>query len=189
MPEDFWNTGARLLNPDILHIPEISAVLHQAGKAYGMRPESAVLYLGAKAMEIAALLLEYVQTYKKKIPSRIQPEASGKIEEAKAILEANIKHPPLVSELAKQIGTNKNRLQAGFKLHTGLSVSGYLRFCRMNKALEILGDSDAAISYVAREVGYQSEANFYKNFKTMFSMSPNQMRKLLTGNKEDNYKL
>ncbi len=185
LPEDFWNTGARLLNPDILHIPEISAVLHQAGKAYGMRPKSAVLYLEAKAMEIAALLLEYVQMYKGKVPSRIQPEASGKIEKAKAILEDNLKHPPSVTQLAQRIGTNKNRLQAGFRLHTGLTVSGYLRSCRMNKALEILGDSDTAISEVARAVGYQSEANFYKNFKIMFSMSPGQMRQLLTGNCEE----
>ncbi len=181
LPENFWATGARLLNPDVLYIPKISAVLHQAGEAHGMPPASAAPYLAAKAMEIAALLLEYLDTYKNTCPTKVKPEILSKIEAAKSILGKNLKSPPLVTELAKKLGTNQNRLQAGFRLYTGRSVAGYIRSLRMNKALEILLDPDISISEVARKVGYQSETNFYKNFKSMFAMRPNQMRKLLTG--------
>lgn len=178
LPDDFWETAGPILNPAVLCIPEISSALRQAGSCTGMNDFAAAAYLKGKAIEIAALLVEYVCSHGHTEVIGISEEIKNKIAAAQDIIIQNLINPPVVVELADQVGLNKNKLQQGFRYCTGYTVAEYIRICRMEKALELLQDGTMTIAEVAARVGYQCAANFYKAFEKTFHVRPGEMRRL-----------
>jgi len=52
----------------------------------------------------------------------------------------------------------------------------YLTWWRMTRAARLLRESDAPLSAIARQVGYESPFAFSHAFKRLFGQSPNQYR-------------
>lgn len=181
LPADFWERAPQVLNPDVLYIPEASSILRQVSGKLELQPVSLAVYLKAKAMEVAALLIEYVYSRKQAPVYRSGADIQGKIATAQEILAQSMAKPPVVTHLAELVGLNKNALQKGFRHCTGHSVAEYIRAKRMEKALELLREGILPIADVARLSGYQSPANFYKAFSKTFAMRPAEMRMLLQG--------
>lgn len=179
LPDDFWERAPQVLNPDVLYIPEISSVLRQVAGKLESQPEALPIYLKAKAVETAALLIDYVYSRKSVAVRAISEDTRKKVSAARKILNENLKQPPIVMHLAELVGLNKNALQQAFRHCTGHSVGEYLRACRMEKALTMLKETELSIADIARHSGYQSPANFYHAFEKTFSMPPGEMRKLM----------
>ncbi len=59
---------------------------------------------------------------------------------------------------------------------SGVTLSQYITNTRMNKAKELLCNSDIPISEIIKNVGYRSESLFYGTFRKYFGMNPNEMR-------------
>lgn len=179
LPEDFWERAPQVLNPDVLYIPEISTALRQVGGKLNLAPAALAVYQKAKAMEVAALLVEYVYSRKAATVPMKSADMRQKIAAAQKMLDQNLQEPPVVTHLAELVGLNKNALQRGFRHFTGHSVGEYLRARRMEKALELLRGPDMPVAEIARRSGYQSPANFYNAFTKTFAMRPGDMRALL----------
>ncbi len=179
LPADFWERAPQVLNPDVLYIPEVSSVLRQVRGKLELAPEALAVYLKAKAMEVAALLLEYVYSRQHAPVRQISAETQVKIAAAQNILAQNMEKPPVVTHLAELVGLNKNALQQGFRHCTGHSVAEYLRVQRMERALELLKNGNLPVMEIARQAGYHSPANFYNTFEKTFAMRPLEMRMLL----------
>lgn len=64
-----------------------------------------------------------------------------------------------------------------FKQYTGKSFVNYVNQVRMDKAMELLRESDMKIYEVAEEVGFASLPYFNRVFKSVTSMTPNEYRK------------
>lgn len=79
--------------------------------------------------------------------------------------------------LAEQVYLNPAYLSRLFRRETGLSLTDYMVKLRMNKAKELLENSNEKVSDIAFEVGYANFSHFSKLFKKTTGLTPQEYRK------------
>lgn len=82
-----------------------------------------------------------------------------------------------LQELANYVGLSKNYFSGAFKIYEGETVWEYLTKIRINKSMELLKSTNYTIFEISQKVGYKSEYHFYRLFKKMVGMTPQQFRK------------
>lgn len=65
-----------------------------------------------------------------------------------------------------------------FKEEQGISIIRYIHMVRIERAKELLTQTDFKIEYIAMQIGYPEVSNFYLQFKRLVDMTPEQYRKL-----------
>ncbi len=91
-------------------------------------------------------------------------------------LELDYRKPPLFADLAREIGTNQNKLKAVFKEAFGATMAGYCLERRMREAQQLLLEATLTIAQVAERVGYEHQSSFAAAFSSHVGMSPRQYR-------------
>ena len=81
-----------------------------------------------------------------------------------------------IGSAAEAMGINAARVSVLYKEHTGMHPSAYLQSLRMDKAKELLRDSDLPIKEIAVKVGYFDSSSFIRRFRQNTSMTPAQYR-------------
>lgn len=81
-----------------------------------------------------------------------------------------------IREVASQMGISLKHFERLFKTQVGLSPKGYLRFVRVEKAKQLLRDSDMKVTTVALEVGYSDLRHFERDFKRVAGLLPKEYR-------------
>lgn len=114
---------------------------------------------------------------------RINETERDKLYQAKEIIENNISQPPSLNELSKLIGLNNNKLKKNFKELFGIPVFKYLHEERLNKAHELLCNTDMSVQETAWYVGYESLSSFSNAFHKKFGTRPNEIRQQFFSNK------
>lgn len=94
-------------------------------------------------------------------------------------MEGHYHNPMTIAEVAAHVGLDRNYLGALFKKQSGRTMQQCLMDMRMNKACELLLDTDIRIADVARSVGYTDQLQFSKAFRTKLSMSPLEYRRTI----------
>lgn len=95
-----------------------------------------------------------------------------------AYLHANYDNPALsVAALARRVHMSLSTLHRLFARHTHMSVTGYVMQLRIGRASAALIGSDRPIARIADEAGYQSLANFHRQFKAMKGVTPRAFRR------------
>jgi transcriptional regulator GlxA family with amidase domain len=82
-----------------------------------------------------------------------------------------------VTALARSVGVSRPVLARRFVEQTGLSPMRYLAQKRMERAAELLRDSDAALAQIGALVGYDSEFAFNRAFKRHHQLAPGSFRR------------
>ena len=136
------------------------------------------VYLQAKAFELLALYLDAIASEPKQIAPRLKSDTIACLHHAKDILTRQFESPPLLSELAQQVGVSKRTLQRGFRGLFGTTVVGYLKQQRLLQAERLLRQGDRTVAEVATVVGYGHLGHFAGDFKQQFGLTP---RECLTG--------
>lgn len=85
-----------------------------------------------------------------------------------------------LDRVAKEANTSRYHLCRFFKKRVGISPMKFVTYMRLEKAKELLGRSDLAISAVASEVGLNDTSSFIKLFKRFTGMTPTGYKKSLT---------
>ncbi|WP_228894772.1 AraC family transcriptional regulator [Pseudoduganella aquatica] len=83
-----------------------------------------------------------------------------------------------VESLARTAGMSRSGFAARFKTVVGQSPLDYLTQWRMHCATRLLQQGNAALSEVARQVGYESVAAFNRVFRRETAMTPGAFRKV-----------
>ena len=136
------------------------------------------LYLESKIIELMALRLQQeVETKTFYSNDLIKPDALEKVYHAKNILEHNLENPPSLSELAEQVKLSHHQLKCGFRQIFGMTIFQYLHQYRLDKARQLLYESNMRIAEVANIVGYSHLGRFAGAFKKKFGISPSQCLK------------
>jgi AraC-like DNA-binding protein len=99
------------------------------------------------------------------------------IEQAMTYLQSNYQRDISLDNCAEAIGTNPFFLSKSFKQVTGKNFIDYLTELRMEKAKELLRESELKINDVAGQVGYQ-HSYFNRIFKKLEGMTPTRFREL-----------
>lgn len=95
---------------------------------------------------------------------------------AQKILRQLISEPPTLEGLARELGTNRRRINEAFQACCGLPVFGWLREERLRQAHYLLGSTDMPVTEIAEYVGYSTSANFAKAFRERYACSPSALR-------------
>ena len=95
---------------------------------------------------------------------------------AMARLERDYRQPPRFADLAREIGTNQNKLKAVFKEAFGVTMADYCLERRMREAQQLLLEATLTIAQVAERVGYEHQSSFAAAFRGHVGMSPREYR-------------
>lgn len=81
-----------------------------------------------------------------------------------------------MAELASEACMSSSTLQRHFRRAYGCSVMDFIRKARLEHARQQLLSSDASITHIALDAGYNSAANFATAFRRQFGHPPSQLR-------------
>lgn len=106
----------------------------------------------------------------------IQPEAQDPfLQKLKGIIEDNLSNEQFgVSELADAIGMSRSNLLRKVNKLAGLSVSQFIRNIRLHHAAEMLQSSEATVSEIAYQVGFNSTSYFIKCYREYYGYPPGE---------------
>ena len=88
----------------------------------------------------------------------------------------NYDMPITVNQLAEIERYNVTYYNEWFKQHTGLSPSYYLRCIRINRAKDLLINTNFSVMEIAVMVGYSSNSTFTRAFHSIAGMTPKSYR-------------
>ena len=106
----------------------------------------------------------------------LAPSTEQYLKQANDWIEHNYSQKFLTTQIAQHIGLNSSYLSRLFKAEYDLSLKEYITQYRVNRAMELLKNSQLTISEVSRSVGYTDSFVFSKMFKKHTGKSPSQYR-------------
>ncbi|TCM99549.1 AraC family transcriptional regulator [Paenibacillus sp. BK033] len=113
--------------------------------------------------------------YQKELSCRAGSEVKRLIEAAMIYMQQHYRQDISLDNCAEHIGTNPFYLSKSFKVVTGKNFIDYLTELRIERAKELLRESELKINDVAEQVGYQ-HSYFNRIFKKLEGMTPTSYR-------------
>ena len=122
---------------------------------------------------------EHDQVLKDKYPktSLLKSELKTIKQLGNKIIEHSSKEYTL-RQLSLETGLSQVKLQEGFKLLYGRTVTDYIRHVRLETARDLIKNSDLTISEVVYSIGFTSRSYFSKIFKEKYDISPSKFKKV-----------
>lgn len=108
-----------------------------------------------------------------------QETTASRIFQATRAIQSDLLRTVVVGELADHVGMSQSAFFEHFKAVTGTSPLQYQKDLRLLHAREALRASDAKVSEIAFRVGYESSAQFSREYARKFGLSPRQDRTAL----------
>lgn len=105
------------------------------------------------------------------------------IKKLTTIIEQNIDNPNFdVNELVAEIGMSRTVLYKKVQTLTDHSVAGFIKNMRLNKAAQLLKNTNFPVSEVTFMVGFNDRKHFSKEFKKYYKLSPTVFKSSQTSN-------
>lgn len=82
-----------------------------------------------------------------------------------------------IDELARKFLMNPSTMKALFKSVYGASLASHIREHRMERAAELLRETDESIGEIAAAVGYESQSRFSAEFRKAHGVLPTEYRR------------
>lgn len=105
-----------------------------------------------------------------------QETTASRIHMATREIQSSLSDTIVVSDLAQRVGMSNSAFFEQFKAVTGTSPLQYQKDLRLLKARDDLKTSRAKVSEIAFGVGYESSAQFSREYARKFGRSPRQDR-------------
>lgn len=130
---------------------------------------------GALGLRALALVTEQLAR------SEATDPASAWVRTAEQRLAADLREPPAVERLARELGVSYTHFRREFRRITGLAPHRYLARLRLMQARRMLGASSLTLESMAERLGYSSAFHLSAAFKREFGESPRAWRQRLRG--------
>jgi len=98
------------------------------------------------------------------------------IKQALGFLHQNYAQPINRKDVALAVGVNPNYLSQIFRQEVSISPLDYLNRLRIQKAKELLSQSQDTITKIATQVGFNDSAYFSRVFHKLTGQSPQEFR-------------
>lgn len=132
---------------------------------------------GQKHEEFTAWLVETACQMNEVMKRRRDNTARQVIEEAKQYIQEHYTDPDLsVEMICRQLHMSPAYFSTMFRKETGTTYVAYLTEVRLNKAVELLNETNDKTYVIARKVGYQEQNYFSYVFKKKYGVSPTRFR-------------
>lgn len=99
-----------------------------------------------------------------------------KLSEAVQLMEANIEEPLSTDDIANLVGLSRRQLERLFKQYLGSLPSRYYLELRLQRARQLLLDTNHSIVQVGLMCGFSSGSHFSTAFGTLFGNTPREER-------------
>jgi AraC-like DNA-binding protein/ligand-binding sensor protein len=132
-------------------------------------------------MELISLIGNYIVESENKIFFLSQINERDKISSARQYVEKRYQQKFTVSDVASYVYLSPSHFSHLFKKETGLSFVQYLNTYRVEKAEELLTNTDLDITEIAAKVGFQSIPHFNRIFRKISKSSPREYRNSKAG--------
>lgn len=132
------------------------------------------IYLEARVLELLARQLEAYPA-EGTIRGDHSQEDIARLNEARKIVEDNLRFPCSLRELCRRTGLNEYKLKSGFRSLFGATVFGYLTELRMERAGHLL-EAGRSVNEAAEQVGYKNANHFSAAFKKHCGVTPSKFK-------------
>lgn len=92
------------------------------------------------------------------------------------LLDSQLERRINVNELARTSGLSARQVHRLFKAHLGVSPQAYHRQLRLQRAREMLRQTELSILEIAMSSGFASSSDFSRAYRKAFNQSPNEDR-------------
>jgi len=107
----------------------------------------------------------------------LKQEEKERLIAIKLLLEQNLQTHYTLPELAKKAFMNEFKLKKGFRQLFNKSIHALHYELRMQKAIQLLKETDLRLEDIAREIGYQFLTSFISAFRRSYKVTPYTYRK------------
>ncbi|MBB1150322.1 helix-turn-helix transcriptional regulator [Myroides sp. NP-2] len=157
------------IRPEMLDIIQIIVSCERKGSLRSV-------YLQNKIEELLFLQLE--QSFKQEIiGTTISARDQAKIKLAENFITQKLDHTFSLKDIAQHIGSNEFKLKTQFKIMYGTTVFGYITQLKMNKAKQLLTQTELSVTEIAEVLGYKSQNHFSTVFKKQHGYTPSELKK------------
>lgn len=167
-----------LRRDDVADMGTLPGTIRRIGQSLLRQPlEGAMgrLFLQSKALDLLAH--QFAHMGDSPDPRSLSPMELAKVRMARDRLLADLRDPPDLDQLAREVGLPSKKLNRGFRELFGMTVFAYLRDARLDAAREALEEGTGLpLKQLAWELGYGQVSNFVTAFRRRFGLTPGSYR-------------
>jgi len=132
------------------------------------------LFLEGKTFEMLVIQIAQYEddANGENLPQILRKSDIQKVDYVAKRIQGDLSTNLTVETLAKEAGTNVNKLQEGFKYVYNLTVNKYMQHIKLEAAKEMLKMSEKNISEIVTSIGLNNRSYFSKIFKEKYGVSP-----------------
>lgn len=163
---------------------ELMRDLYEQMQALGsqqMKEDVEKVYQSANLSSICEVVEDCIRRFEKHCVED-DGAARSDVERVRHYIRYHVDEELRTDQLAALVYLSQTYLSYIFKKETGMTISRYIRQCRMEKAKELLTQTDMKIVQVCEKVGFSNVSYFCQSFREYAGMSPERYRK---GGKDD----
>lgn len=123
--------------------------------------------------ELAAMIVSFILTNE-----IINPEIDQFSQRAAEYIDSHLKETLSVAVLCRELNVSKNYLYEKFRTSFNSTVNNYIISHRMQRACNLLKNTDLPVSRIAEEIGIGTYTYFSRLFKAKYNISPLAYRKI-----------
>ena len=128
-----------------------------------------------------SLTLHLLRSSNERLPE--PPRRLAWVERTRALIEATTSDHLSLDDLAEEAGLSRSHFARLFRAETGVSPHRYLNLQRIEKAKQLLRESNMSLVNIALELGFCSQSYFTKVFHSVTGVTPRRFRE---GGADDN---
>ena len=98
---------------------------------------------------------------------------------AKRLIADNLSTLPGLAEIARSVGTYREKLSHVFREQTGMTVFAFIRETRIRRGEELLKDTDIDVQDIALMIGFNNAGNFATAFRERLGVTPSAFRQTI----------
>lgn len=92
-------------------------------------------------------------------------------------LTEHIAQPLALADVAAELGMSESRFSRFFRRATGNNFTDFVNRVRINRACQLLMETDRYVTHICYEVGFNNVANFNRRFLEIKGMTPTEFRR------------
>lgn len=134
------------------------------------------LYNCRNIMEILSVTEENMCEYEKFL-ERSMSESRNEVAAVKNYIYQHYEEDLNLETLAEKVYLSSGYLSFIFKKETGMNLNRYIRVFRMEKAGELLKNTNMKVAQISEKVGFSNVSYFCRSFREFYGRSPESHRK------------
>lgn len=126
---------------------------------------------------LKTILFEKIECFTSNLSGHRNISNQEIINRVKEYMEENCEQNITLTELADIVHLSPNYISTLFKKQYNKSFSAYLNMLKMQKAAQLLAETNKSVDEISVKLGYSNFRNFIRAFKNYYYVTPSQYRK------------